>query len=94
MATKNTNPVGKTNPTIDRALDVLVPLVQSTEPLSKSDLKLSTFRALRLIDNGLIRRVDVRRTGRRGRPAHLYAATYKARKAVERRVKSGILATA
>lgn len=86
------NPVGRTNPTIDRALDVLVPLVQAAEPLPRESIKLSTYRALRLIEAGLVRRVDVLRTGKQGRPAYLYAPTSKAKKAVERRIKSGAVA--
>lgn len=88
------NPVGRTNPYIDRSLDVLVPLVKAGTPLPKKALGLSTFRANKMESAGLIRRLKAEkvRTGRAGRPADLFVATYDAKRAVQRREASGKIA--
>jgi predicted ArsR family transcriptional regulator len=80
---------GQPNPYIERSLDVLTKLCASATPQTREALELSTFRALSLLENKLIKRVAVHHTGQAGRPAYLYAPTAKARRAVEDRLRSG-----
>lgn len=53
------------------------------------EMRLSRFLAQRLMDEGLLAAKDVRHTGKRGRPAHVYTCTDKAHKRVKRAKASG-----
>lgn len=64
----------------------LTAVMQADAPMTAAQMGVSSVEAIRLREAGLIRQVSRVETGRRGRPAHTYRLTDKARKRVRRAI--------
>lgn len=70
----------------------LVPLMEG--PATAKELSLTTVQAVRLKQDGVLKTVEVIRTGRAGRPEHKLGLTKLYRDRLRRRIKSGKVAVA